>query len=117
LIYFSYNVNMANRFRPTYDPGINSGTSGAEVSDLRPEQAYDTDLRRVDAGDRRSAASVNSNQNRVAKFMRAARSAGEYQKRALVREPTSATAGDSGGRAGSVGYARKPEEQFGKAFG
>jgi hypothetical protein len=49
--------------------------------------------------------------------MRAAKTAGEYQKRNLVREPTSATAGDSGGRAGSIGYARKPKVQFGKPFG
>ena len=108
---------MANRFRPTYDPGIDSGTSGAEVTDLNPEQAYDTDLRRVSEDSRGSAASVNRDQNRVAKYMRAAKSAGEYQKRNLVREATSATAGDSGGRAGSVGYARKPQYQFGKPFG
>jgi hypothetical protein len=108
---------MANRFRPTYDPGIDSGTSGAEVSDLNPEQAYDTDLRRIDEDARGSTASVNRQQGRVAKFMRAAKTAGEYQKRNLVREPTSATAGDSGGRAGSIGYARKPKEQFGRPFG
>lgn len=108
---------MANIFRPTYDPSRDAGTSGAEVSDLNPEQAYDTDLRRVEESARRSAGSVNRKQDRVAKFMRAARSAGEYQKRNLVREPTSATKGDSGGRAGSVGYARKPEFQFGKPFG
>ena len=108
---------MANRFRPNYDPGVDSGTSGAEVSDLNPEQAYDTDLRRIDEDARRSAQSVNQQQNRVAKFMRAVKTAGEYQKRNLVREETSATAGDSGGRAGSVGYARKPKIQFGKSFG
>jgi hypothetical protein len=117
LIYFFYNNKMANIFRPTYDPGRDSGTSGAEVSDLRPEQAYDTDMRRLSEDDRGSAASVNRKQDRVARFMKAARSAGEYQKRALVREPTSATLGDSGGRAGAVGYARKPVEQFGKPFG
>ena len=108
---------MANRFRPTYDPGVDSGTSGAEVTDLNPEQAYDTDLRRVDEDARGSTASVNRQQGRVAKFMRAAKTAGEYQKRNLVREPTSATEGDSGGRAGSVGYARKPKLQYGKPFG
>ena len=108
---------MANRFRPTYDPGIDSGTSGAEVSDLNPGQAYDTDLRRVAENARSSTASLNDQQRRVERFMRAAKSAGEYQKRNLVREPTSATAGDSGGRAGSVGYARKPQPMFGKPFG
>jgi hypothetical protein len=108
---------MANRFRPTYDPGIDSGTSGAEVSDLNPEQAYDTDLRRLSQDSRSSAESVNDEQRRVGRYMRAAKSAGEYQKRNLVREPTSATNGDSGGRAGSVGYARKPTMQSGKPFG
>lgn len=36
---------MANRFRPTYDPGVDSGTSGAEVTDLNPGSDYNTDLR------------------------------------------------------------------------
>jgi hypothetical protein len=123
---------MANRFRPTYDPGINSGTSGAEVSDLNPEQAYDTDMRRVDEAARPSAESLNDDQNRVAKFMRAAKTAGAYRQRASIDEPlirgkvprTRAeiagvelpSTGDSGGRTGSVGYARKPTAQFGKGF-
>lgn len=108
---------MANRFRPTYDPSVDAGTSGAEVTDLNPEQAYDTDLRRIDIVSRGAAESINDDQGRVAKFMRAAKSAGEYQKRNLVREPTSATEGDSGGRAGAVTYARKPTMQSGKPFG
>ena len=123
---------MANRFRPTYDPGINSGTSGAEVSDLNPEQAYDTDMRRVDEAARPSAESLNNDQNRVAKFMRAAKTAGAYRQRASIDEPlirgkvprTRAeiagvelpSTGDSGGRTGAVGYARKPTAQFGKGF-
>jgi len=123
---------MANRFRPTYDPGINSGTSGAEVSDLNPEQAYDTDMRRVDEAARPSAESLNDDQNRVAKFMRAAKTAGAYRQRASIDEPlirgkvprTRAeiagvelpSTGDSGGRTGAVGYARKPTAQFGKGF-
>ncbi len=123
---------MANIFSPTYDPRQNSGTSGAEVSDLNPEQAYDTDLRRVEQDERRSAASVNSKQNQVAKFMRAAKSAGAYRQRASIDEPTIRgrtpriqaviagtelpSTGDSGGRTGAVGYARKPGSQFGKGF-
>lgn len=107
---------MQSFYKPNYEPGHDSGTSGAEVSDLNPEQAYDTDLRRLPDEERGAASSVNSNQNRVAKYMRAARSAGEYQKRNLVREPTSATSGDSGGRVGAVNYARKPKAQFGKSF-
>jgi len=123
---------MANRFRPTYDPGIDSGTSGAEVTDLNPEQAYDTDMRRLAEDERGAAESVNNEQNRVAKFMRAAKTAGAYKQRASIDEPlirgkvprTRAeiagvelpSTGDSGGRTGAVGYARKPAAQFGKGF-
>ena len=123
---------MANRFRPTYDPSVDSGTSGAEVTDLNPEQAYDTDLRRVAEDARGATESVNDEQNRVAKFMRAAKSAGAYRQRASIDEPlirgrvprTRAeiagvelpSTGDSGGRTGAVGYARKPAAQFGKGF-
>lgn len=123
---------MANRFKPTYDPAIDSGTSGAEVTDLNPEQAYDTDMRRLAEDARGAAESVNDEQNRVAKFMRAAKSAGAYRQRASIDEPlvrgkvprTRAeiagvelpSTGDSGGRTGAVGYARKPTNQFGKGF-
>jgi hypothetical protein len=123
---------MANIFTPTYDPRQDSGTSGAEVSDLNPEQAYDTDLRRLSQDERGSAQSVNNLQNRVAKFMRAAKSAGAYQQRTSIDEPTIRgktprtqaviagtelpSTGDSGGRTGAVGYARKPGSQFGKGF-
>lgn len=132
LIYCFYNDTMAKFFDPTYDPARDAGTSGAEVSDLRPEQAYDTDMRRIPQEDRRAAESVNDNQGRVAKFMRAARTAGAYRQRAGIAEPTirgrtprsEATidgvalpsTGDSGGRTGSVGYARKPKPNFGKQF-
>jgi hypothetical protein len=132
LIYCFYNNKMANILRPTYDPSQDSGTSGAEVSDLRPEQAYDTDMRRVAEDGRFAAESVNRNQDRVAKFMRAAKSAGAYRQRASIDEPTVRgrtprtraeiagvelpTTGDSGGRSGGIGYARKPVSQFGKGF-
>jgi len=124
---------MANILRPTYDPRQDSGTSGAEVSDLRPEQAYDTDLRRLDEDKRAAAESVNRKQNRVAKFFKAARTAGRYRQRAGIAEPTIdgetprsrleingvelPSLGDSGGRAGGMSYARKPSIQFGKPFG
>ena len=132
LIYSFYNINMAKFFDPNYDPRQHSGTSGAEVSDLRPEQAYDTDMRRVAEDARGAAASLNKNQDRVAKFMRAARTAGKFRQSASIDEPTIRgkvarrpaaiagseipTRGDSGGRAGSVGYANKPHPQFGKPF-
>lgn len=123
---------MAKFFDSTYDPGRDAGTSGAEVTDLNPEQAYDTDLRRLSEDSRGSAASVNKDQNRVAKFMRAAKSAGAYKQRASIDEPLVRgeiprvraeiagvelpSTGDSGGRTGAVGYARKPAPQFGKGF-
>lgn len=123
---------MANRFNAIYNQGVSSGTSGAEVSDLRPEQAYDTDMRRVDESARSSAESVNKDQDRVAKFMRAAKTAGAYKQRASIDEPLIRgkvpraraeiagvelpSRGDSGGRTGAIGYARKPAAQFGKGF-
>ena len=108
---------MANTYRPTYDPRNDSGTSGAEVSDLNPEQAYDTDMRRVDPEERSSAASVNNKQERVAKFMRAARSAGAYKQRAQISEPTVFNEnGDAFGTVGAKTYARKPQPRFGKSF-
>ena len=123
---------MQNFYDLNYELGVDSGTSGAEVSDLRPEKAYDTDLRRVDVDDRQAAESVNNKQNRVAKYMRAAKSAGAYRLRAGIAEPTIKgrtprtpatidgtelpTLGDSGGRSGTVGYARRPQPQFGKPF-
>jgi hypothetical protein len=123
---------MADLFNSNYDPRQLSGTSGAEVSDLRPEQAYDTDLRRVEESERGSAESLNDNQNRVAKYMRAAKSAGKFRQSAGIDEPSIRgktprseasingtvlpSLGDSGGRSGSTGYARKPQPQFGKPF-
>ncbi len=123
---------MTDLFSSDYDPRVRSGTSGAEVSDLRPEQAYDTDLRRVDEDVRNSTESVNDNQGRVAKFMRAARSAGKFRQKAGIDEPmirgktprteaniagtTVPSMGDSGGRAGGTNYARKPQPQFGRDF-
>lgn len=123
---------MANLFGSNYDPRQMSGTSGAEVSDLRPEQAYDTDLRRIEQEQRDSATSINDDQDRVAKFMRAAKTAGKFRQAAGIAEPTLRgvtprtratidgtelpSRGDSGGRTGTVAYARKPQPQFGKEF-
>ena len=39
---------MARFYDTTYDPRKDSGTSGAEISDINPEQAYDVDLRRLE---------------------------------------------------------------------
>lgn len=123
---------MAKFFDALYDPRQDSGTSAAESSDLRPEQAYDTDMRRVDPEERGAVEAINNNQERIGKFMRAAKSAGEYKKRSLIAEPTVngrtprnemtiagtslPSMGDTIGRAGSTNYADKPGAQFGKAF-
>jgi len=125
---------MARFYDPTYDPQKDSGTSGAEISDLNPEQLYDTDLRRVDE-DVRGDLEVNDKQDRVAKFMRAAKTAGKYKQSKGISEPTIkgrtpiSKAEISGlelpslrGRnygppgAGSTEYANKPKPQFGKSF-
>ena len=123
---------MARFFEPTYDPRQDAGSSGVEVSDLNPEKAYDTDLRRLPEEERLGAESLNDDQNRVGKFMRAARSAGAYRQRASIDEPmirgrtprVSAsingvalpTRGDSGGRTGAVGYADKPQPRSGMSY-
>jgi hypothetical protein len=123
---------MASTYSSIYRSGVNSGTSGAEVSDLRPEQAYDTDFRRLDPEERESVETINRNQDRVARYMRAAKTAGAYQQRTSIDEPLIRgkiprmtaviegtelpSTGDSGGRTGAVGYARKPKPNFGKSF-
>lgn len=123
---------MASLYSTGYNQGVRSGTSGAEVSDIRPEQAYDVDLRRLDPEERRSARSLNSNQDRIARFFKAARAAGAYKQKTDIDEPMIRgktprqrvaikgvelpTRGDSGGRSGSTAYAHKPQPQFGKSF-
>ena len=133
-MYCFYNIIMARFYDPTYDPQKDSGTSGAEISDLNPEQLYDTDLRRVDE-DVRGDLEINAKQDRVAKFMRAAKTAGKYKQSKGISEPTIkgrtpiSKAEISGlelpslrGRnygppgAGSTEYANKPKPQFGKSF-
>jgi hypothetical protein len=128
---------MARFFDPNYDPRQFSGTSGAESSDLNPEQAYGTDVRRLDETGRDIADSTDvrntEQQDRVAKFMSAARTAGAYRQRAGIDEPqirgrtprneatidgvTLPSQGDSGGTSGTVSYARKPQPSSGRFAG
>ncbi|MFZ9327810.1 MAG: hypothetical protein ACO24H_10245 [Polynucleobacter sp.] len=127
---------MANLFSPEEDRRRLPGTSGAELTDLNPEQAYDTDLRRVDEEERSAAESVNDKQARVAKFMRAAKTAGAYKQRAGIDEPMirgrtpigkasingvelPSQRDENYGRpgAGGTNYARKPQPNFGRPFG
>jgi hypothetical protein len=119
--------------KPGYDPAVDSGSSGADSSDLHPEHAYDTDIRRLDTEDRQVAGRADTQnlrqQERVKRFLSSARAAGKYQQHALVDEPqingntprTEAnikgtnvpTLGDTIGTIGSVNYARKPKPRAG----
>jgi hypothetical protein len=133
-MYCFYNIIMARFYDPTYDPQKDSGTSGGEVTDLNPERLYDTDLRRVDS-DFREDLDINDKQDRVKKFMRAAKSAGKYKQSQGIADPTirgktpigkgsingvevpslrGKNYGDPG--AGATEYAHKPKPHFGKPF-
>ena len=48
--------------------------------------------------------------------MAAAKSAGKFRQNALLNEPTSADQGEPFSPVGSVGYARKPQPNFGSPF-
>lgn len=79
---------MASIYSPLYETGQRSGgTSGAEVSDLRPEQAYDIDLRRLDPEERDIASSLNNKQDRVARFTKAVKTAAAYNQRKNIMDP------------------------------
>ena len=125
---FNYNIIMARFLDPTYDPRQDSGTSGGDTSYLNPERAYDTDIRRLDEAERDVADSADTRnevkQDRVKKYMAAAKTAGAYRQRAQIDEPTIRgrtprneaviagvqlpSLGDTVGTAGSTNYARKP---------
>jgi|LauGreDrversion4_2_1035121.scaffolds.fasta_scaffold538938_2 hypothetical protein len=100
---------MANRFKPTYDPGIDSGTSGAEASDLNPGSDYNTDLRygsekdriyesradlpTVTAGSWPERASYTRegdiiNEERAEKFIKSAKAAGKFKIASDLKEYT-----------------------------
>ena len=119
---------MARFFEPTYDPRQDAGSSGGDSSDLHPERAYATDTRHLDETERGFANRADTGnevqQNRVKKFMAAAKTAGEYQQRTQIAEPTIRgktprteavidgtqlpSMGDTIGTVGSTNYARKP---------
>ena len=126
---------MARFYDSTYDPTQDSGTSGAEVSDLNPEQGYDVDLRRIEADEREDVENINRQQNRVRRFFKSAKAAGAFKQRSGFDEPSiggrvpvgKASLGGTelpslrgrnfgGPGAGATEYATKPKPQFGKAF-
>jgi len=124
---------MARIFDPVYDPRQDSGSSGSEVSDLHPERAYDTDLRRLDEDERGDVEAINDKQERVGRFIKAAKTAGKYKQQASIMEPMLRgetprnpasiagsevpSQGDTFPQAGSTNYARKPGVAFGTFYG
>ena len=129
LNYSSYNSIMARIFDSTYDPRQDSGSSASEISDLNPERAYDTDLRRIEEDKRNDVESINNKQRRVRRFIKSAKAAGKYRQQASIAEPTIRgetprnpasiagteipSKGDTYPQVGSTNYARKPGSTFG----
>ena len=126
---------MARFYDSTYDPRQDSGTSGAEISDLNPEQSYDVDLRRLEMGQRGDVEAINDDQERVRRFFKSAKAAGAFRQSSGFDEPSlggriPVSKADIGGTelpslrgrnfggpgAGATEYATKPKPQFGKAF-
>lgn len=125
---------MSSFFDPTYGTNRKPGTSGAEISDRNPEDAYGTDIRRLDDDSRAIADRADTRnerqQDRVRQFMASAKAAGKYRQKAQIDEPkirgrtprseasidgvTLPSQGDRVGRGGYNAYARKPG--FGSGF-
>jgi len=99
---------MASLYTPLYTSAKRSGTSGAESSDLNPEQAYDTDLRRVDEDVRGSIQSINAKQTGISKYFKAVRLANKYRQQAMIGGAADDIPGDKFGPVGSSSYGRKP---------
>lgn len=125
---------MSSYFEPTYGVNRKPGTSGLEISDLNPEEAYGTDMRYLDDtaqvfADRADTKNLDK-QARVKKFMSSARAAGKYRQKAQIDEPQIRgrtpkseasingvflpSQGDRIGRGGYNSYARGPG--FGSSF-
>ena len=104
------------------------GSSSGPITDLNPEQAYDVDLRRLDEDERRTAYAADTRnerqQSRVEKGLKAARSAGKFQKSRQIAGPWTDRSGqtpafiegDRFGRAGSTNYADKPQPSTSKLY-
>jgi len=122
---------MANILDPTYDPRQDSGTSGAETSDLKPGSDYNIDLRYGDNDEdiykRRADAPTLTpgswperpsytnegdvvNQKRAEKFIKSAKAAGRFQIASSLREYT-----NKGKTPRNPGYMNA--SSFGPAYG
>lgn len=127
---------MASFLDPNYYKARDSASSGAELTDLNPEQRYDVDIRRLGESDRAIAGPADTRnerqQNRVEKFFRAAKSAGKFRTKAALDEPLirgqptqnsayidgtyTPSLGDRIGVAGGMQYASKPQPFSGKPY-
>ncbi|MGA1722234.1 MAG: hypothetical protein ACO4B0_17400, partial [bacterium] len=105
-------------------------------SDLTPERRYDVDLRRLNTQDRNTASAADTEnfvkQNRVSRFLSAARLANKYQSQSDTKYPiignsvsrqeasrrgvTLPSLGEAPGARGSVNYADKPQPRTGKPY-
>jgi hypothetical protein len=100
---------MALAYSPTYNPFKDSSSSGSEVTDLNPERAYSTDLRRVDEDIRGSLGTLDSKEINVGKFFKAARLANKYRQQAQIGGAADDIPGDTFGPVGSSSYGQKPK--------
>ena len=117
---------MASFSDPTYNRAKDSASSGGYVTDLNPERRYDVDARRLDEDERKTAARADTRnelkQNRVRKFLRAAKSAGKYQQKRQIDEPlvdgspAQYDMGDKMGPVGGMKYATKPQSFSGRSY-
>jgi hypothetical protein len=125
---------MAKTYNTNYDPQKDAGTSGVEVTDLNPEDAYGVDLRRVDP-EQRENFNVEDKKANVSKFMKAAKAAERHKQKIGIDEPSVRGKTPVGkasiegvelpslrGRnygppgAGATEYAHKPKPNFGRPF-
>jgi hypothetical protein len=103
-----------------YDPSIDAGTSAGDTSDLHPGHAYGVDTRHLDTNEQQTAGRANTSntrqQERVQKFMAAAKSAGKFKQNAEIRQATGADQGEVFSPVGSTQYSAKPKSTYGLPF-
>jgi len=115
-------------YNPNYQKARDSGSSGAEISDLNPGKAYDVDVRRLSEDVRETAQAAGTDnvakQRQVDQSLKAARAAGKYRQKRSYDEPytdlqgqtPAFIEGDAFGRAGATNYADKPQSSTSKLY-
>ena len=102
----------------------NQSSSGAEVSDLNPEQQYDVDLRYFDEEEKAMGGDLanKGKQRNVRQFLKSSKAADLYRKKKEVEAPYfdqrylegySSFYGPKYGPVGSTNYAPKPTSRLG----